>query len=82
MDRETIPPVGEQSKCPACASTFLTVRQYAERYPWPSESGLRWMIFHAASNGLESALIRVGRRILIDIEAFNLWVRSQKKEVR
>lgn len=80
MNNETIPQRGEQSQCPSCVPKFLTVRQYAERYPWPSESALRWMIFHAATNGMESALIRVGRRVIIDVEAFNAWVHSQGKE--
>ena len=80
MQNETILNEGEESHGHTCVPNFLTVRQYTERYPWPSESGLRWMIFHAASNGLESSLIRVGRRILIDIDTFNSWVRSHKKE--
>lgn len=80
MQNETTPNVGEESQSHSCAPSFLTIRQYAERYPWPSESGLRWMVFHAKSNGLESALIRVGKRIVLDLAAFNVWVRSHGKE--
>ena len=70
---------GGQVRCQSCAPKFLTIKQYAQRYPYPSENSIRWMIFHSESNGIESALIRVNRRIIIDLDAFNLWMRSQKK---
>jgi hypothetical protein len=69
---------GGQVRCQSCAPKFLTVKQYAERYPYPSESALRWMLFHSSTNGLESAVIRVGRRIILDLDALNAWLRSQK----
>jgi hypothetical protein len=59
---------------------FVTVRQFTEYFNWPSESGLRWMIFNAQNNGLDRALIRVGRRVLIDTAAFEAWIRSHGKQ--
>jgi hypothetical protein len=70
---------GGQMHCQSCTPKFLTVKQYAERYPYPSESALRWMLFHSSTNGLESAVIRVGRRIIIYLALFNAWLRSQKR---
>jgi hypothetical protein len=44
-----------------------------------SEGQLRWWIFMASSDGLEaaSAVVRVGRRVYIDIDRFNDWIEQQ-----
>lgn len=44
-----------------------------------SEGQLRWWIFMAASNGLEAAnaVVRIGRRVYIDIDRFNDWIEQQ-----
>ena len=67
---------------------LLTVRQFAARHAAFSEGGLRWLIFNAkgrksskdaiAPNGLEAALVRVGRRVLIDEHAFFGWLDAQQ----
>lgn len=57
---------------------LITVKQVAERYPAFSEGALRWRIFNAEQNGLSSALVRVGRRVLIDTEEFDRWLDSQR----
>ena len=55
-----------------------TVKQFAERHPFLTESSLRFQIFNRASNGLEpsGAIIRLGRKILIDEERYFGWVDS------
>lgn len=58
-------------------SNFLTVRQFAAKYPAFPQGGLRWMIFHENNNGLSKAISRVGRKVLIDEDAFFSWVREQ-----
>ena len=52
------------------APTLLTVRQFAERHKAFSEAGLRYLIFHADTNGMAKCLRRVGRRVLIDESVF------------
>jgi hypothetical protein len=44
-----------------------------------SEGQLRWWIFLAASNGLDaaSAVVRIGRRVYIDVDRFNDWIEQQ-----
>lgn len=37
---------------------------------------LRWLIFQAKQNGLESAIARIGRRVFIDVDAFDEWLVS------
>ncbi|MCP4204731.1 MAG: DNA-binding protein [bacterium] len=51
-----------------------SVKQIAEANPAFTEPSLRWLIFNAQSNGMNSALVRVGRRVLIDVQAFNAWL--------
>ncbi len=46
--------------------------------PAITEGSLRWLIFNAQENGLDQALVRVGRRVLIDLDAFNDWLESQR----
>ena len=56
-----------------------TVRQIAEANPAFSEASLRWLIFNAKKNGLNRAIIRVGRRVLIDETLFDEWLGEQGK---
>lgn len=61
----------------------LTVKAFADfrrAAGWPSERTLRHLIFDAANNGFDAVIRRpTGRRILIDIEAFDRWVAGATK---
>ena len=57
-------------------SNLLTVKQFAEKHPAFSEASLRYHIFHEEKNGLNAALVRIGRKILIKEDAFFEWVDS------
>lgn len=39
-----------------------------------TESGLRWLVFNEHSNGFARCVIRIGRKILIDLDAFEEWI--------
>ena len=66
-----------------------TVKQIAQRNPAFSEGGLRNLIFLAEArrtkkaiirgNGLGEALVRIGRKLLIDEELFFKWIEQQQK---
>lgn len=68
--------------------TPLTIRQLSERYPAFSEPALRNLVFCAKprqstkgpipGNGLDRAIIRVGRKVLIDAEQFQVWLREKQ----
>jgi len=60
-------------------TTYSTVKQFSQRHPAFPEGGLRHRIFHAESNGLaeSGAIIRNGRRVLIDEERFFAWLRER-----
>ena len=55
-------------------SNLFTVRQLIERHPFLREGGLRWALFHRHRNGLEACIKHLGRKILIDEEAFFDWL--------
>ena len=57
---------------------LLTVKQFSQKHPAFSEASLRYHIFHEESNGISSALVRLGRKILIKEEAFFGWIESKE----
>jgi len=58
-----------------------TVAQMAEQYPhlFKSEASLRWLIFNAETNGFDTCLVRMGRRVFIDTQAVTTWLRGGGK---
>jgi len=73
-------------------ATLLTVAQMAEnpKYPWLTERALRHYIHDAEAriaasgekiggNGFDTVIVRVGRKILIDVDRFERWVRSNQR---
>ena len=61
--------------------TLLTVSQFSVKHGFISENGLRFQIFDAKNNGLgrARAIVRVGRRVLIDEERYFAWIDSLQK---
>lgn len=57
----------------------LTVRQAAAKYPYLTESSLRWYLFNRTNNGLASAVTKLGKKILIDSDKFEEWVNSHSE---
>ncbi len=57
--------------------TLLTVQQFAEKHKGFTLGGLRWLLFHRDTNGLSRAVVRVGRKILLDEEEFFAWLDEQ-----
>lgn len=76
------PPVVHQQ-----TRTLSTVRQFSEKYPCFSHGSLRNLIFLAGQhytskgkipgNGLDIALVRIGRKLLIDEAKFFDWLDRQ-----
>ena len=56
---------------------FIPVPQWNDFYPWPSPSGLRWMIFNAEKNGFADAFPKINGRRLVDEEKFFEIARAQ-----
>jgi len=59
--------------------TFSTVKMFIAKYPAFTYGGVRNNIFHEKTNGLKEsgAIIRNGRRILINEEKFFSWLESR-----
>ena len=67
---------------------LLTVRQLADKHPAFPQGALRNLIFLAESrntskgkiegNGLAVALVRIGRKVLIDEAKFFNWIDAQQ----
>ena len=53
---------------------YLTVKQMAAKHPAFSEASLRYHIFNETKNGIDKAIKRVGRKILIDEGLFFQWL--------
>lgn len=58
---------------------FRTVKQFAGVHEAFTESALRMLIFNENQNGLakSGAILRIGRKVLIDEELFLNWVKVQ-----
>lgn len=57
---------------------LFTVKQFCEKHSVISYGSLRDRLFHSQTNGLKAsgAVVRNGRRILIDEEKFFNWLRE------
>lgn len=70
------------------ARILYTVRQFSDKYPAFSQGSLRNLIFLASErhtsngkipgNGLDVALVRIGRKLLIDSAKFFAWIDAQQ----
>jgi hypothetical protein len=63
---------------------LLTVRQFCEQFPAFSTGSIRSYIYYAEINGLKEAraIKRVGKKILIDVDAFFEWIEKKTMEAR
>ncbi|MHB8210866.1 MAG: hypothetical protein ACYDDP_05935 [Acidithiobacillus sp.] len=56
---------------------FLTVRQFTEKQPAFTAGGIRSLLFYRGDDAEKSgAVVRFGRRVLIDEPRFLSWVRE------
>ena len=62
--------------------TLSTVNQFTEKQPAFTIGGLRSLIFNENSNGLakSGAIVRIGRKVLIDETKFFAWVEALNKK--
>ena len=66
----------------ATACFYSTVKQFCQHHPAFTIGGLRSLIFNEHSNGLakSGAVVRIGRKVLIDEAKFFRWVEEQDKK--
>ncbi len=59
---------------------LIPVTKWGDHHSWPPIGGLRHLIFFADKNGFDKVIKRVGRRVLIDEDAFFKWAAKQNGE--
>lgn len=57
---------------------LIPVKNWNDYHVWPPLGGLRHLVFNARKNGFDAVIRRVGRRVLIDEEAFFAWVNAKR----
>lgn len=58
---------------------IIPLTRWNEYHVWPPQGGLRHLVFHAEKNGFNKVIIRVGRRVLIDENAFFKYIENHKE---
>lgn len=56
---------------------YIPVPKWNEYHDWPTVGALRNYIFYAKQNGFDEVIRRVGRRLLINENAFFAWLEQQ-----
>jgi len=61
---------------------YQSVKQFCKSNPAFSESSVRYYIFNETTNGLaeSGAIIRLGRKILINTCKFFAWIESENEK--
>ena len=63
------------------ARNLKRVSQFLQERPQFTTGQVRWWIFHASNNGMAklNVVVRIGRAVWIDVDAFDRWVDSQQE---
>jgi len=56
---------------------YSTVKDMPKHYSSFTISSKRWLIFNEKTNGFAQCIKRLGKKILIDLDAFEEWVNKQ-----
>ena len=57
-----------------------TVTQLCDEHKAFTPGSIRWLLFNGKTNGLEAsgAVVRIGRRVLINVDQFFAWIDGQQ----
>ena len=56
------------------STRLIPASDWNKFHHWPPLGGLRHLILHKEKNGLKKVVRKVGRRVLIDEQAFFKWI--------
>ena len=60
---------------------LATPKQIPALYPEAfTESSIRWYISNSKTNGMSTCIRRVGKKILLDLDDFESWIKSQQEK--
>lgn len=73
----------QQNKLSQTAIVYLTVNQFCEKHTAFTRGGMRALIFNENLNGISKtgAIVRLGRKVLIDETKFFNWIATQSGKV-
>src|SRR5262245_4480440 len=72
--RERVEKMERQVQELEAPGALLSVQELATRHPGFTVGGLKWLLFKREENGLGSAVVQSGRKILIDERKFLDWL--------
>ena len=58
---------------------LIPIPEWNNYYSYPTQGGLRSLVFNARKNGFEKVIRRIGGRVLIKEDAFFEWVEDTNK---
>jgi hypothetical protein len=61
------------------STRYIPLTDWQNHHNWPPTGGLRHLVFNAKINGFDTCIVRAGRRVLIDEQAFFKWLESQRE---
>ena len=72
----------QQAEVAQTAFLYFTVQQFTKKHPAFTVGGLRSLIFNEHQNGLakSGAIVRIGRKILLEESRFFGWVEAQNQQ--
>ncbi len=70
----------ESQKKKGRSKRLIKMSKWNDFHPWPPIGGLRHLAFNAKINGFDKVIKRCGRTVLIDEDAFFVWVEEQNQK--
>ena len=61
-------------------ANLKTPKQIVDSCPGLTMGGLRMLLFHSRTNGLEGCVVRLGRKLLIDEAEFVRWLSTYREQ--
>ena len=58
--------------------TLYTINQFCELERQHTPASVRWLVARSDQNGFEQCIVRLGRRVLIDRQAYREWANSKR----
>jgi len=63
----------------AVDNTYLTVKEFTEKFSFPTKTSIRWYIFYNKKNFATKCTRRIGRKILIYLGDYLSWIEEEGK---
>lgn len=58
---------------------FVPIRDFLNGRSWPTASSIRYYIFFNKYGFTDKCVRRIGRKVLINLSAFDQWLQEQAK---